>query len=684
LNLGRLGTAPAPWSPRRVRGAGLGALGTVFLGWLLFAPQAASFSFVWGAGLVVLAATSLLMWLPSSATRSWRRFVSETADLHVLGVALAFILAAPRAFDSKVTSDGCIYFSYLRSLVFDHDLSVWPEMDFLGLVPRRPHAIVPVGPIVLWAPLYLVVAAVEWISRSLNGSVETASGVALGLTEPYVRSVFVSSWLAASAGLVALQWWLRREFGRAPALVCSLLVVGATPLSWYLVYEVAMTHATSFGVVACALVASDAWFRQRLPSRRQAVAVGVLMGVALLVRPQDVVFLLFPLVAAAAGLRAGPWRAWTRALAFVAISAAPFLLMQVLWGALLASREPSHMALFGSTGYVNLAGSHWRDVLFSSRHGLLSWTPIVTVALIGTCVYVGRNAVWGIAALLAFATTCWVSGSTPDWWGGGAFGARRFISVVAALTPGLALVVRALVRRPMFAIAPLAAAFIVWNDLLMQQMHLKIMPTESPFRFETMVRQQVELYLRRPYFYPFAFPANAWFSWREGLPIDAYDLLGTERPLTSMDLPMTYSAQRYALDGWRFGGLDAFGVGWVMDADSATLVVPLSVPAERPYALEIRARAEHPTPGAPTCHVRVEVNGQPIGALMLDPAAQTPSRTTFTTSPADHDRVWRVGYNHVTFRRTVSGQPLTTTSLAAKVILYGLYFAPAVEAASSR
>ena len=72
------------------------------------------------------------------------------------------MLVAQQWLNEGVTSDGNLYFAYLRSLVFDHDLQIGPELDFLHL-PPRPHNVVPVGPSILWAPFYLIVAGADWL-----------------------------------------------------------------------------------------------------------------------------------------------------------------------------------------------------------------------------------------------------------------------------------------------------------------------------------------------------------------------------------------------------------------------------------------------------------------------------------------------------------------------------------------
>ena len=97
---------------------------------------------------------------------SWRAFLVRTWDLHVLVLVLVIALAVQFADAQGVTTDGVIYFSQLRSAIFDHDLDVAAEFAYLQQPPRPSH-VVPIGPTLVWLPSYLVVAAVDG-SRLVN------------------------------------------------------------------------------------------------------------------------------------------------------------------------------------------------------------------------------------------------------------------------------------------------------------------------------------------------------------------------------------------------------------------------------------------------------------------------------------------------------------------------------------
>ena len=71
-------------------------------------------------------------------------------------------------------------------------------------------------------------------------------------------------------------------------------------------------------------------------------------------------------------------------------------MLQALHSYVLFSRY--EYALVGQGGYFNPLQSRWLDTLFSSWHGLFSWTPVVYLAALGTIAYLRREWRWATAA----------------------------------------------------------------------------------------------------------------------------------------------------------------------------------------------------------------------------------------------------------------------------------------------
>lgn len=100
------------------------------------------------------------------------------------------------------------------------------------------------------------------------------------------------------------------------------------------------------------------------------------------------------------------------------------------------------------------------QVLFSPRHGLFLWHPLLLVGLAGLVALARRPGLrrLAVAALLVFAAQVVINAMPVDWWGNAGFGARRFCSTLPLLSLGLAY---ALSKLPWLAPAPVLAAY--WN-----------------------------------------------------------------------------------------------------------------------------------------------------------------------------------------------------------------------------
>ena len=576
--------------------------------------------------------------------RPWRDWIQETADLHVLGLVLLYAVGVLVADTHGITTDGVTYFAQLRSVVVDGDLDVTREFVHLGQ-PARPNHVVPIGPTLIWTPLYLLVTLVDGVGRAVGAWSAPADPTTQGLGLPYVRAVLLSSFAVGAAGLWALLLHLRTRFTTGIACTAVVLLLGATPLFWYMVYEPSMTHAASFGFASLFAVASARWVPAGA-TRRQSLILGTLVGLAFAARSQEVLFALLPALLVFGAVT--PWsERISRALRLAGwafLGALPWLLLQALHSYVLFTRYDYH--LFGQGGYFDPWHSRWLDTLFSSWHGFFSWTPVAYVAALGTVAYLRREWQWATAGLVVLFLSAWVNGATQDWAAGWSFGGRRFASVLVLLAPGLALAIESVVRRPLVALAPVVVGALWWNHLLMVQYTVGMLPKDEPVSFGRLVRQQADLYTRAPYAYPFAFPANVWFAWREGVPVDKYDLLAPEVPRESFDARFDRTGEKYLLDGWDAPGGDDWGAAWWIGQSPATLVVPLAL---RPGAVEIslttRTRLDDPPVQAA---LALDVNGTQVGQFTA--GVPDPSPATITVPATLAAKVFHRGFNRIALR----------------------------------
>ena len=221
------------------------------------------------------------------------------------------------------------------------------------------------------------------------------------------------------------------------------------------------------------------------------------------------------------------------------------------------------------------------------------------------------------------------------------------------LAPGLALVIDQLARRPAAALALVVLAVVGWNQLLMAQYAGNMLPANEPPSFGQIVRQQATVLTRPPFVYPFAFPANVWFSWRTGLPVDRYDLLAPAPLVRSLDVALDANATRYLMDGWGARAADTWGeLRWI-DGVRAEVILPLDLAGDAPVTISVQARTRLLNPPV-KASVAISINGSPAGTFVPD--ADRPSTSTVTVAAGTG--VWTRGFNHLVFEKSgEGGQP---------------------------
>jgi len=385
-------------------------------------------------------------------------------------VALAVLLLAsvPLVTPRIAESDAVQYFSYLPSLLFDHDLDFEDEYTvfyredpegrkgfketFLDLSTATGLKLTfgPIGTALLWSPFYLA-------THLVVGSED-------GMSQPYRTAVSIASAIYAAIGLLLCYRLARRYATPFASFTAVVALWWGTPVAYYMYVAPGMSHAASLFAVALFFTLWP-WAVSGGVSRW--AVWGASAGLMALVREQDLFFAAAALVAAF-----GLTDRLRRLAAFGAAAFVVFLPQLAVYHVLYGRPWPAPQVQNKMIKY----SPHFFEVLFSIEHGLFFWSPILLLFFAGGLWMVKKKRSAGLVLLAAFVAQVYISGAVDSWTQAGAFGSRRFVGATAIFAVWGAFVFGALVPRLRRAgVAALAAVFILWNVSLMIQFGLGLM-----------------------------------------------------------------------------------------------------------------------------------------------------------------------------------------------------------------
>ena len=372
-----------------------------------------------------------------------------------------------------VLGDALHHYVQLRSAVFDRDLKFTneylriygpgagqdSETEWIVKTNATGHIrnLMPVGPAVLWSPLFLLATAGVWIANLFG------AGYPLdGYGRLFQATAGFSGVIAAGLGAWFAYLAAASLTSRRAAIWATLAIWLASSAVYYSVVSPTYSHAASM------LTVSGFWLafirtRDRQDLRRYAM-LGALAGLAALMRWQDAILLGVPLWEALRARTGGIAGTAARGIAAVAAAALAFAPQSIVWQRLyghpLTIPQGSAFMKWGSPAL-------WR-ILVSDNHGLFSWTPVLLLAAAGVVLLVRANRQIGIPAAAFLVASWYVNASVADWWGGEAFGARRFVACFPVFVLGTAMLFERWSDRPRL-LAAATIAFVALNGLLLVQ-----------------------------------------------------------------------------------------------------------------------------------------------------------------------------------------------------------------------
>jgi hypothetical protein len=634
-----------------------------------------------GTFALVLVVAFVVVVLTRIRTTAWKRG-EPTALLFsaLFAVGLAFQLQL----GARLQSDGFYYFAYLRSLAFDHDVDFTNDYKLLGL-EDKPHLFTPtrtghaqsaasIGPAILWAPFF---GAGHLVARSLGARRPEIDKN--GISFPYRQAVCVAGLFYGLIGCWFCFRLTRRFYDPSLAALSTTLVVSGSFLLWYLVKEPSMTHGPSMAAVAGFVWAWIATRDTRVRGIRSGALrrwawLGAIAGLMTLIRWQNALFALLPACDAVAGLRAalrtgdkaGARHVLAGGALFSLCATVAFVPQMIAWHAIYGS----WLAVSPLGPKIRWADPQLADILWSSRNGLFSWSPILYAGAIGLVIFAARQPGIGVPMLLTLALMTYFNACIQDWWGSDGFGGRRFDGTIPFFCLGVAAFASYAVtltrRHPLRAVAAGGVCLVLWNLTLMSAAEDGVFRLGTVVSFGDTAAAQARAF-HRWFGNPFTYPASLLFAFRNDLPPGRYDLLSASRflsdPLRPYGRVDIGSDDEWLLEeGWHGPERDgAISFRWA--ASPAIVLIPLDRAA--PLTVQVRLHA-FGYPGSTGQTLALHVNGHTFGPSAVHDGWETVE----FASGAD---VWRSGVNrlHLDFGSTHTpaevGLGADTRPLAAAV-----------------
>lgn len=338
------------------------------------------------------------------------------------------------------------YYAYLPSAFIYGDLGRADSLQRIAeaTVPGKARVLglrqLPEGGTISKYPLGVAVGELPWFLGA-HAFARLHGDPANGFSRPYQQIIMIAGLVHGLLGLWLLRKLLLRFFDDRPTAWALAGVGLGTNFFAYTTYEAAMAHAVLFLWQVALLYCTVRWYETFRP--RWALGIGLFLGLAVLCRPTEALYIVVPLawgITSWATLRQRGALLWvhTGQLALAAAMGAGVVSLQLLfWKA-----TSGHWVLYSyGAERFDFQHPHILDGLFSFRKGWLLYTPLVMLMLLGMH-WAWRALPAAVApVLLLLPVLIYVTFSWGEWAYGGGFSARPLVSVYPLLALPLAALV---------------------------------------------------------------------------------------------------------------------------------------------------------------------------------------------------------------------------------------------------
>lgn len=252
-----------------------------------------------------------------------------------------------------------------------------------------------------------------------------------GFSLPYQYAWAISGLVYSAIGIWMFRKILREFFDDRITSILLVITVLATNYFQLTAFEGYLSHNYTFTIYTFIVWFTLKWHKQ--PYWKYAAGLGFSMGIAVLVRPSELVCVLIPVLWGIHNLQS-----FNHKLALIKSNYLHIILMTI---AAFFAGLPQLVYWKYSTGqwlfysYNNsgegfdFAQPYLKEVLFSFRKGWLVYTPVMLFALAGFISLFKRNRALFYGILVYFLVNLYVVSSWTCWWyAGGSYSQRALLS----------------------------------------------------------------------------------------------------------------------------------------------------------------------------------------------------------------------------------------------------------------
>lgn len=365
--------------------------------------------------------------------------LSKTTNAVILIIVLLVINANSlwKKQDKVITWDVLEYYSYLPATFIYNDVTLsfmndenrndywifWPHKSPTGKYVFK----FTMGMSALYSPFFFVAHQYAKVSKY----------EANGYSSPYKLALLLSSWFFLALSLIFLRKILQRYFKARVIAFTLLLIVLGTNLLFYTGIRSAMSHVYNFALFSIFIYIVIKWYEK--PKILFSILIGIIAGLIALIRPSNIIILLFLLF-----YKINSFKEFPERIRFLFSKYSHILLMILLFLLIWLPQLlywKSQTAQFFYYTYRD-EGFFFNNPqiikgLFSYRNGWLLYTPLMLFSIIGIYFLFKIKNDFAIPILLFTLLNIYIVTSWWCWWYVG-FGNRAFIDSYAILSIPLA------------------------------------------------------------------------------------------------------------------------------------------------------------------------------------------------------------------------------------------------------